>query len=383
MTDATLAVNKSNKAQEKCTLYGTKVLIEQLITALTLFMPKTKAKMTVLIVIIIMSLVFLSLSNVYIAKLVGVCADTVSRAKKAVLSGSILHLFQRKEGSGRKIKTANNESEIIKEIEKGTYKTAAEIKRMIEDKFHISLCLTAVKNFLKRHNFRWLRLGSLPAKANPEAQRDFYEEKLNPSMQLALEDKLVLLFMDASHFIFGNEYICAIWCRVRRYFKTFSGRKRYNVLGAINFITKQVHTVTNDTYITATQICEMLDIIAETYIDKAVNIILDNAKYQKCKLVREHLDKINEQRSYKIELCYLPAYSPNLNLIERLWKWTKSKLSTANYSSFMEFQDQIDTILSKDSTVNNKEIDSLIGKKVQLFDEIEFINSMTAEINNK
>ena len=68
---------------------------------------------------------------------------------------------------------------------------------------------------------------------------------------------------------------------------------------------------------------------AKTYIDQAVKIILDNAKYQGCKLVREHLDKINEQRSNKIELCYLPAYSPNLNLIERIWQWTKSKFSTA------------------------------------------------------
>jgi transposase len=45
-----------------------------------------------------------------------------------------------------------------------------------------------------------------------------------------------------------------------------------------------------------------------------ITLVLDNAHYQKCALVQALA------RGLGIELLYLPAYSPNLNLIERFWK---------------------------------------------------------------
>ena len=68
-------------------------------------------------------------------------------------------------------------------------------------------------------------------------------------MKQAEEGNLVLLFMDASHFVLGCDYLGYIYSRVRRFVKTFSGRKRYNVLGAIDYVTKRILTVTNDSYI--------------------------------------------------------------------------------------------------------------------------------------
>jgi transposase len=91
-----------------------------------------------------------------------------------------------------------------------------------------------------------------------------------------------------------------------------SGRKRYNVLGAINAIRHDLHTVCNETYINYLIICELLEQISKIYIDKNVSIILDNAKYQRCNLVEQYAEKLN------IELLFLPLYSPNLNIIERL-----------------------------------------------------------------
>ena len=130
----------------------------------------------------------------------------------------------------------------------------------------------------------------------------------------------VLLFMDASHFVLGCDFLGGIYSKIRRFVKTFSGRQRYNVLGAINFMTKKVHTITNTNYITATEICQMLRQVASEYAGKKIHIVLDNAKYQKCEIVTSLAKEL------KIELVYLPTYSPNLNLIERLWKFTKSRL---------------------------------------------------------
>ena len=174
----------------------------------------------------------------------------------------------------------------------------------------------------------------------------------------------VLLFLDASHFVMGSDFLGAIYGKVRRFVTTFSGRQRYNVLGAINFVTKKVTTVTNSTYITATEICEMLRKLSVEYAGKAIHIALDNARYQKCDVVR------NLAASLGIELIYIPPYSPNLNPIERLWKFVKGKLRSKYYDDFSVFKSTIDSIVDGTQTIYKEQIDTLIGEKVQLFDDL-------------
>jgi transposase len=77
--------------------------------------------------------------------------------------------------------------------------------------------------------------------------------------------------------------------------------------------------VTNDTYITAAQVCELRSKIAALGLIIPITIVLDNARYQKCKIIEELA------LSLSIELLYPPSYSPNLNLIVRLWKLVKKK----------------------------------------------------------
>ena len=71
-----------------------------------------------------------------------------------------------------------------------------------------------------------------------------------------------------------------------------------------------------------------------------------------------------------IELLFLPAYSPNLNLIERLWKWIKKDcLYCKYYESFSEFKNAINQSLMKVSEIERKkEMDNLLTLKFQLFD---------------
>ena len=130
-------------------------------------------------------------------------------------------------------------------------------------------------------------------------------------MEKAKDGAISLLFLDASHFVMGCNFLGHIYGRVRRLVKTFSGRKRYNVLGAMDYMSKKVLTVTNDSYITASEVCDMLRHIAAEYKGREVYLILDNARYQKCRAVRELAGQLH------IHLVYIPPYSPNLNLIER------------------------------------------------------------------
>lgn len=187
----------------------------------------------------------------------------------------------------------------------------------------------------------------------------------------------ILFFMDASHFVHGCDFLGGVYSKTRRFVKTFSGRQRYNVLGAINFATKKVHTITNTTYITATDICQMLRLLASEYAGKKIHVVLDNARYQKCEMVTTLASDL------KIDLVYLPPYSPNLNLIERLWKFTKGKLRSKFYSDFISFKDAIDSIINSTGDVYKEHISSLISDKVQLFDELELVCENTYEAASK
>lgn len=180
-----------------------------------------------------------------------------------------------------------------------------------------------------------------------------------------------LLFMDASHFVMGCDFLGCVYSRTRRFVRTSSGRRRYNVLGALDFVTGSVLTVTNDDYITATQVCEMLRNISAQYAGKTVHVILDNARYQKCQVVRSLALELG------IDLLYIPPYSPNLNLIERLWKFVKGELRSKYYDNFSLFQEKIDRLIQSAAGSNRKRVAKLIGEKVQFFDTLRLINENT------
>jgi transposase len=182
-------------------------------------------------------------------------------------------------------------------------------------------------------------------------------------MDKAKKGMATLLFLDASHFVMGCDFLGYIYGVARRFIMTYSGRMRYNVLGALDFVSKKVTTVTNDTYITAAEICELLKKAAVEYTGKPIYIVLDNARYQKCNIVRELASRLG------VRLVYIPPYSPNLNLIERFWKYTKSGLRTKYYDKFDMFQERIDSIVNNADKKDKAIMDRLIQEKVQLFDD--------------
>jgi len=181
-------------------------------------------------------------------------------------------------------------------------------------------------------------------------------------MSQAKAGNVKLFFVDASHFVMGG-FSGAIWTRIRRYVQTASGRQRYNVLGALDFITKKVESITNSTYITSVEVMALIDKLAAAYVGAPIKLVLDNARYQRCKAVIEHAAAAG------VELIFLPTYSPNLNLIERLWKFVKAEvLNAAYHSSFDGFIEAIDSCVQNTHTTHKKRLDSLIAENVQFFD---------------
>jgi len=183
-------------------------------------------------------------------------------------------------------------------------------------------------------------------------------------MDSAKTGKVQLFFVDASHFVMGG-FVGVIWSKVRRFIKTASGRSRYNVLGALNFVTKKVETITNDSYIKADSVIALIDKLVANSVGLPIKIILDNAAYQRCNLVKDYA------RNAGVELIFLPTYSPNLNLIERLWKFVKSEvLNAAYHGTFNDFKFAIDNCIFQTDKNLKSQMDVLISEKVQLFDVI-------------
>lgn len=173
-----------------------------------------------------------------------------------------------------------------------------------------------------------------------------------------------LFFVDASHFVMGG-FSGSIWTKARRYIQTASGRQRYNVLGALDFATKKIETITNSTYITATEVIALIDKLVDAYADYPIKLVMDNARYQHCRAVMEYAAQAG------VELVFLPTYSPNLNLIERIWKFVKAEvLNAAYHSSFDEFKKIIDVCVQNTHTIHKNRLDVLISEKVQFFDTV-------------
>jgi len=207
----------------------------------------------------------------------------------------------------------------------------------------------------------------IPAKADPDKQKEFLEQEIQPRLDEAQAGKRVVLFLDAAYFVLAP-FLGFLWSVVRVFIQAPSGGQRFNVLGALNAITHELTTVTNDAYINAESVCVLLEKIANLYVGIPISIFLDNARYQKCALVREKAKCLN------IELCFLPSYSPNLNLIERVWKFVKKKcLYSRYYEKFPAFKAAISNCLDETMTTHKSDLNSLLTLRFQLFQKAQFV----------
>jgi transposase len=163
-------------------------------------------------------------------------------------------------------------------------------------------------------------------------------------------------------------FLGIVWCFQRLFVKAPSGRQRLNVLAALNALTHELFTVENLTYITAETVCELLRQLAAAYQGIPITVVLDNARYQRCALVQAVAQEL------AIELLYLPTYSPNLNLIERLWRFVKKQcLYSKYYPDSPSFQQAILMCIQQASTIHKEELNRLLTLRFQTFAEVAII----------
>jgi len=240
--------------------------------------------------------------------------------------------------------------------------TVAEAAYEIEKLTGIQLALSACRDFMyKRLGMKYRKMAVIPAKADPDKQSEFLRDKLKPLLEEEKQGKRRVFFVDAAHFVMGA-FLGMLWCFERLFLKSSSGRNRYNVLGAYSVKDAELIAITNNAYINSDTLVELLTTISRLHADTAITLILDNARYQRCDKV------INHALELGIDLQFLPPYSPNLNLIERLWKFTKKQcLYNRHYESFCQFKAAIDDCLNKVSSTFSEQVKTLLIPNFQLF----------------
>jgi transposase len=198
-------------------------------------------------------------------------------------------------------------------------------------------------------------------------QRQFLDTELKPRLDAAVAGRGQVLFVDAAHFVYGT-FLCCLWSLARVYVRAASGRQRFNVLGAWNAVTRELIAITNTTVVNTDTMCELLRAVASRGLVGPVTLVLDNARYQRNAVVKALAAELG------IGLLFLPSYSPNLNLIERLWRFMKRKAAYGRYHpTFADFRAAIQEVLDQVPTTHATKLASLMTLNFQEFDDVSLL----------
>lgn len=258
---------------------------------------------------------------------------------------------------------ATQQTALAAEIDKTLYIEVRPIIEWVETTFNTTFSPSGMTKLLHRIGFSYKQTKSVPCEANLAVQTTFLAEMLDTLERVATNSSLVAYFIDGVHPTHNTRSTHA-WIRKgeERTLPTVSGRDRVNINGALN-----AHDVT-DVYINETnsvnaQSTKALyeQLIAANPTATEIFVFSDNARYYKNKELREWLE------DQPITQVFLPPYSPNLNLIERLWKFLRKKvINTQFYRTKQEFKDAVLTFFEEIDTYS-QELVTLLTLNFHLF----------------
>jgi len=273
-----------------------------------------------------------------IAEILLVDEDTITKWKKLYeQSSKVTDWLGTKNNGWQGRLTKEQEALVDTYVVKEIITDCQKVVEYIHDTFGISYTIDGVSKLLHRLGFAYKQIIGIPGGLNAEKQMAFLKE-YTELKENKKEDE-VILFGDGVHPT-HNLHKTKAWIKKgeEKQVRTNTGRKRLNINGALNLETMTPVTHFSET-INAQTTMELFDKIQLVYKDKTtIYLIIDNATYYKNKDVKAYLEK----QGCRIKLKFLPSYSPNLNFIERLWKYMKKYIIGVTYrEKFKQFEDDI------------------------------------------
>ena len=238
--------------------------------------------------------------------------------------------------TGGKSRLSSTQEEAVKQyFKEHTPQTAKEAVVYLQDTYEISYSTIGITKLLHRLGFVYKKPKMLPAKADAVLQEEFVTLYRETKAQLGKNDRIY--FLDATHPTHNTRASYGWILKGKqndKYVKSTSGRKRLNLNGALNFHEKTAIVLEEKT-IDAEATKRLLEAIGQKQKHGKAYVILDNAKHHHARIVKRWV--LHHPR---FRLLYLPAYSPNLNIIERLWRFFHQQITYNRYfESFKEFKE--------------------------------------------
>lgn len=300
-------------------------------------------------------------ANQTIAQRLQMGRKQVGKLLERYATGGLAALLQDKERKGSEAKLNAEQQQALKvELLTNIYATAWQVIAWVKQQWQIEYEVSAMHKLLKRLGLSYKKNRLVPSKADPELQRQFVAWYRGLCHRLAPDDRIY--FGDAAHFKHNAEAGYA-WSVVGKphLIPSNSGRQRFNVLGAYSPQSHEFVGLLTQDNITQDKLCTLLTQLRQKHPGQAkIYLILDNARYNYTEQVLQqaHLETIL--------LDYLPPYSPNLNPIERLWKFVRKLFFKDKYrAAFSDFCAQLQDFFDNLHT-HREQLQSLITQNFEL-----------------
>jgi transposase len=267
----------------------------------------------------------------------GVDSSTVYRYSQTYRQQGLCALLENNNKGYWGLLSSTQLSELRCELKRQIYTDSKSVSIWIKHRFGIDYTPQGVVDLLNRIGFTYKKTKEVPCECDAQKQEAFVEELGEIFAQL--DDPSVVYYADGVHPTHNSRSTYA-WIEKGKEMEqpTVSGRDRININGLVN--AKDVTDV-------ITLDCEKINAQStkELYLlalqkhpqAKTIYIISDNARYYRNKELIEWI------KDTPITQIFLPPYSPNLNLIERLWKFLKKKISNTKFYRTKElFRQAID-----------------------------------------
>jgi transposase len=209
----------------------------------------------------------------------------------------------------------------------------------VKGQYGIEYTISGMTSWLKKNGFSFIKPHGVPAKADPEKQKQFITEY--EKLKEETPENEPILFCDAVHPTMATKTSYG-WIKkgTRKIIKTTGSRTRMNIIGAINLKSMDLIEKSDCKTVNSEEMGDFFDILRNKYTyEKApkIHIILDNSGYNRSEKTKEYAEKRG------IVLHFLPTHSPNLNPIERVWK-VKNEYVRNNrfFQSSKEFRNAIE-----------------------------------------
>jgi transposase len=299
-----------------------------------------------------------------VAELLGVTSRQVRKWLRLYRSQGLDALCDLQyQGGTAKLKPAQIER-LKEEIATGRFLAARQIADWIAETFRVVYTERGVRDLLQRIGASYHKGTGFFWKANPDKQEEFIQKYERQKAEAQADGANTRrYFVDACHPVWGVEMLYYCWLLVGQRFLVGvgGGRKRLNILGAYCPDDQEYQDIRiSRDNINGQQFINLMRVLRERHPEtKKFILYLDNAKYYHAEVVKEWL-----KRHPEFHLEPLPAYSPNLNLIERLWKLLRKKAFTRWHKTFEDMEAAVSAVLDHLQDYA-EELDTLMTEKFQ------------------